>query len=405
MSKDFLQSHVGPESPLVLGFNPLTDSPWLPRKWRVTINHIIDRRDVAPESSGQPGGSTVYKWPKIAEKVTKIQVMTTHAALAQTGGTYVCFEDFAGFDEIDHVDISYAGNPLQTIYGLQMYIWHRLHKRQDKQDAEAVLVGGNMTQAERITAAASAQKFYVDIPAFFTYETHSSFPLLVLAEEIRFEVFYKQLSQVVNSDASLGNVTGGAITTQALRISFVQNIKSEKNIINSAVNEGNGIIFPILDVERQPLNLLQSGNTSFNVKITNAKAPCSYFSFVARKNSKINSTTYGNTFNQFETVSNWDLMANSDYLIRNVEHDYNLFYLNPLYYEGPPRDNIYGSSFSLVPENRYDCNGSNYFAMQNNPTLDVTMPSALGENYYLDAFFFVENFIQIKGPDVIKIFK
>jgi hypothetical protein len=403
MSRDFLQSHIGPESPLVLGFNPLDNSPWLARKWRVAINSVLDRRDIQPDTPGQYSNTTVYKIPKIAEKITKVQHIHTVSALARVGGTYARFEDFAGFDHIDNIQISYAGNLIQTIYGMQLYLWHRMHKRQDKQDAEAILVAGNRTVAERNADSAAAQTWVIDVPCFFTYETHSSFPIMVLADELRWETTFRPLAAIVQSDAAVGNVTG-TLTQQLMRVWFVHNIQLERDMMKTGVNEGNGLIFPILDVERQNLTLLPSGNQSFNVRLTNAKAPCSYFQFFIRKNSNIN-VNHANTFNAFENLREWDMTANAQPLKRTVEHDYNLYHINPLYYEGTPRDSIYGDSFSLVPENKYDCNGSNYFAMQNNPTLNITMPAVLGENHYSDVYLYVENFIQVKGPDVVKIFK
>lgn len=403
MSRDFLQSHVGPQSPMVLGYNPLENSPWLSRKWRVTINHMLDRRDLGPETAGTWGALSVYKLPKLAEKITKIQLVTVVSPLTRVAGTYARFEDFVGFDHIDRVELSYAGNMLQTLYSLQLYFWHRMHKRQDKQDAEAVITAGNLTVAERNALALGAQTWYLDLPFFFTYETHSSFPLMVLADELRLEVYFKNLQNIVQSDDAVGNITC-TITNQYVKVTFVHNINLERNIVKQGAQEGNGLLFPILDVERQTQVPLLAGDTQYPVRLTNVKSPCTYYQFVLRKNSNIN-TNNGNTFNAFENLKNHDLYANSQPLVRTIEHDYNLFYLNPLYYEGPCRDSIYGNSFSLVPENKYDANGSNLFSNQNNPTINIQMPATLGENYYFDGLFYVENFIQLKGADVIKVFK
>jgi hypothetical protein len=411
MSRDLLQSHVGPESPLVLGFNPITDSPWLPRNWKKTINHLIDRRDLPTESSGQFGGHSVYKLSKVAEKISKIQSKVTTSAITQSGGTASRFCEYVGFEMYDHIDLSYAGNPLQTLYGLQLYLWHLAHKRSDKRDAEATLVGGGgnfATPAQRNNTGAgkgtAAQTFYTDLPFFFTYETHNSFPILVLAEELRVEVYYKTIPQIVQSDAAVGNVTV-TLTNQVLRVTYVHNIQKERDILKNGVNADQGILFPILDVERQPLYLIASGSSSpFQIKLTNPKSPCTYSQFIFRKNSNIN-TNNGNTFNTFENVSSYNIEANNNPLVREVEHDYQMFYLNPMYYDGSPDDHIYGHSWSLAPENKMDAHGSNYFGMQNNPIINVTFTSAPAENWYFDGFFYVHNFIQVKGPDVIKIFK
>ncbi len=408
MSRDLLQSHVGPESPLVLGFNPITDSPWLPRNWKKTINHIIDRRDIPAESTGNFGSQTVYKLSKVAEKVSKIQHIVTTSAFTRTGGTFARFCDYVGFEMHDRIELSYAGNPLQTLYGLQLYLWHRMHKRQDKADAEAILVGGNLTTTQRNDTSGgrgtAAQTFYVDLPFFFTYETHNSFPILVLAEELRIEVHYKTVPQIVQSDATLGNVTVN-VTNQELRVTYVHNIQKERDILKVGVNSENGVLFPILDVERQPLYLITSGSTTAQIKLTNPKSPCTYFQFVLRQNADINSATYGNIFNNFQAITSWDAEANNNPLVRLVEHDYQMYYINPLYYEGTPRDFVYGHSFSLMPENKMDAHGSNYFAMQNNPLININFTSAIGSNWYFDGFFYVHNYIQVKGPDVVKIFK
>jgi hypothetical protein len=407
MSRDLLQSHVGPESPLVLGFNPITDSPWLPRNWKKTINHIIDRRDLPAESTGTYGGHTVFKISKIAEKVSKLQSVITVSALTRVGGTQSRFVKFVGFEMIDRAELSYAGNPLQTLYGLQLYLWSRMHKRSDKRDSEALLVGGIEAVTTRNTLATAAQTFYVDLPFFFTYETHNSFPILVLAEELRLEIYYKTLPQIVQSDATLGNVTG-SITSQELRVTYIHNIQKEREILKVGVNSDDGILFPVLDVERQPLYLIPSGSSSpFQIKLTNPKSPSTYCQFIFRKNSEINSVTYANEPNSFQHIASWNMEANNSPLVREVEHDYQLNYLNPLYYDGRSEENIYGHSWSLMPENRMDAHGSNYFGMQNNPIINVTFSASNtpAENWYFDGFFYVHNFIQVKGPDVIKIFK
>jgi hypothetical protein len=402
--RDFLQSHVGPESPLLLGFNPITDSPFIPRDWKRTINFTVDRRDINADNAPAFSAEQNFKMPKVAEKVGKLQLVYTISALTNGGaGTYERLVDFAGFEAIDRIEISYAGNHLQTIYGLQLYLWHRMHLRQDKQDAQAHLVGGNLTAAERNTAADAAQTFYVDIPAFFTYETHQSFPPLVLADELRIDVHFKSLNSIVQSDSAVGTVTA-TITSSKLRVTFINLIQMEREVIKQGTQEGNGLIFPILDVERQSSYQLASGSATHQVKLTNPKSPCSYFLFVVRNNADINTPYANNPFN-FQAIDSWNMEANNQPLVRDVEHEYQMYYLNPLYTDATPRDNVYGHYFSLAPENRVDHHGSNYFAMQNNPVINVTHTGALATNHYFDGLFFVHNFIQIKGPDIVKIFK
>lgn len=404
MSREFLQSHVGPESPLLLGFNPINDSPFIPRDWKRSINFTLDRRDINADNSPAFGGEQNFKMPKVAEKVGKIQLIFTISSLTNSGGgSYERLVDFAGFNAIDRVEISYAGNHLQTIHGLQLYLWHRMHLRQDKQDAEAHLVGGNLTTAERNTAADSSQTFYVDLPAFFTYETHQSFPPLVLADEIRIDVHYNTLNNIVQSDSAVGTVSA-TITSSKLRITFINLTQGERDVIKEGTQTGNGLIYPIMDVERQSSQQLQSGQSSHQVKLTNPKSPCSYFLFVVRANADIN-TAYDNDPYNFQAIDNWELEANNQPLVRTVEHDYQIYYLNPLYTDATPRENVYGHYFSLSPENRVDHHGSNYFAMQNNPVITINHASSLGTNHYFDGLFFVHNFIQIKGPDIVKIFK
>lgn len=384
-------------------------SLWLPEGWDVSANFHGEWKDLDANTVSDLGGTSIFQIQDTLMDYAGSFVLkfTKPAWNAGSGGSYDRMVDFAGYQFIDRIDINYGSNFIRSFTGYELQTYHhRMLKDRDESDAANVLVRGDLDPPDRATDFSSEVTYYVEIPFWIT-DTRKALPLSVLSHEMNISVKWNTFGNLVSSDHTTPPTPSSpAINTQKMRIYFVHVPSDEQAFLQTQSDSGSGLLYLINDLNSDSLieTTIPSGSTSFTQRLTNFKSPVVELIITVRKASLVKSATLGNDPFLRERIDSIKIQGSGLDIVPELEHDFIIHKLFPLYHSGVPGEFIYVISHSANPEDARDMHGSlNYFNITN-PTIVLTFASAISEDYLLDIQPVVKNLVQFKSGDVKKVY-
>lgn len=381
-------------------------SLWLPEGWDVSANWHGEWKDIDANVVSGLGGKTVFQiQDTLMDYAGAFVLKFTKPAWVAGGGAIDRMVDFAGYQFIDNVQITYGSNFVRSFTGYELQTYHhRMLKDRDEQDAANELVRGDKSDAERAADYLASVTYYVDIPFWIT-DTRKAIPISVLSHEMNITIQWNTLANLVFSDGA-PTTPSPAITDQKMRIYFVHVPSDEQAFLQTQSDTGNGLLYLINDLSSDAVKevTIPSGSTTFTHRLTNYKSPVVEHIVTIRKASNVNSTTFGNDPFLREQIATITIQGSGLDIVPALEHDFLINKIFPLYHSGPPGEYIYVIPHSANPEDARDHYGSlNYFNISN-PTMVLTFPAGLSEDHILDIQPVVKNLVQFKSGDMKKVY-
>jgi len=407
MSKEVLNSKFNVQDPLHIA----SYSPGLTiyghKGYTKLPNWEREVQPVTATSAAPTFGTTVrFTWPKRSTFIGMHHLVATVSALTPNGGGTARLVDYAGFRLYPLIQYRYGSNLLQSIDYVTMHILHRLNKRREARDAEAVLVGGNLSIAERESLGLAAQTFYTEVPAFFT--SHPSCYLNRDALSHDFEIAITLCTAAELSQATSGTAPTFSLTNLYVR-TILHHVEDDERDDNTARTlAGAGIVQPIRDYETQYTNSLAGGQTTYTINLNLLKGLVSDMRFLFRRTTSL--TSPGTVNNQpFEYVTfdndfmSWQIRASGIQVVSSRTGRENLFIDNAGEHTGIAGIPLYGYVASWDVEDWLNSTGHHNYGGFSQPQLIITFASDPGP-LVLDLWDLSLNTVQHVKGEIVKNF-
>ena len=310
---------------------PLTQTP----SWGVYVDFSVDNSSI----------------DVLADLVLVLGV----SALTTTGGTFKRF--VAGVENfIDHIEITTGDQTIEWVYPESISIRNAFLKL-DEQKRRLYLASGNDTSANLVTAAASAQQFFLSIPSY--YNTNGGWYLKGQATPLKLRIVMRNLTDIVVTDGTLPVASITSVSLRSVGRDFDSQATNQA-LIQNQVKAGN-YAFRYLIPVHQPKNSLVYGTTSYSINLSSLIGTFSHIFIIVRNSSSI-TTALSNDPNAYIPLSTFSIKNSSGSIIPAgiaMDSSYNLTYYNNMYWSGNGADvntglangskNIYSIVFSEQP--------------------------------------------------------
>jgi hypothetical protein len=195
--------------------------------------------------------------------------VTRSAATGGNVGTTSCFNDFEGYSSIDNVRFYYSNKMFHECYGEELYRKFLQKYTQEQRNAMAAMQFGNKSDAQRVTNAASAYTWTVDLMVPWE-KLKKAIPMVAMPNKIRVEVNYKTLDKCMRDSASVTT----AITAGKLRCFYTHLLHDNRKIKYNQVHTGAGVGVKTITSEyhlRESLTTTASPTGRVTVRLRNIK--------------------------------------------------------------------------------------------------------------------------------------
>ena len=346
-----------------------------------------------------PGQALTFETPKNGSRLGKVYLSYSVSALTQTGGSTISLPNYAGYECIDHIDVYYGSNKIQTVTGHQA--WLRVYKSLPVEDIGAIAStsGGGLTLGGRQAVATAPQQFFVELPLFWCDNTHKYIPIENFTTGITINVYFLPPVQLLQATGT--NPTFTYYNSMLYCTTIAQTVGEVSQIRNLVAATSDGYVVPCLDVETARM-IVNQGTTDVQLDVTpKIKGHVTDFILEVRAQADLNTPgaiVLDNTlpYNPL-TVG---IMANNNYLMHDQIAPFLIYNHWREEYVGVNTRNLIAWSFALNPAENFHTYGSVYFGGMRSILLHLTfapgqLSSAAG--YYVDMTCWERNAVQLKG--------
>lgn len=158
---------------------------------------------------------------------------------ALSSGTTPEYIDYFPYVLISEVQIEVAGQKLQTIRGLEMFMMHNI-TRQSEHLYQGMVFGG-LSRAARAAASGATVRAWVPLPAFWTGSLASYLPYLDTVVNTPISITI-QLSSLNEIHANNGGTTTGTINRIRVLQEYVHALRSETKAMISEIGSVNSVL-------------------------------------------------------------------------------------------------------------------------------------------------------------------
>lgn len=383
-----------------------SESQWYPSFIGTCKEVRYAYRDIPFQSVMLYGRSANIYLPKAGDFIINMALHLTFNAGA--GATNPSFkQDISSLFE--RITLFYGGSILQVIYPDQIYC----SSVQDDFETANIRVDrqGLVNLANRQTLATTAQRYQFRIESFLDY---SSFPVSLLADQIRVEFNLRQKTNITESTANFNLLTGLDVTDNFLRVKYAYVKKDTLNNLAKLSLSQYGLFFPYLDSIHQQ-NVVPAGSTQLRVLLSNIKGLVSWGCFFIRETRQVNDNT-GNVNFQFTNTIPWTSFNIQDSAVKiypaenqnDMTFEENRFhrlydlgsYVAPAIpsavtdYRGFFTFSAHSVDHPLLPD-QLENRGYYNFSATTNCFLNVTLQAPLANECYVDVFAFHHNALNL----------
>jgi len=398
-------------------FDDLFSSSWGYRGYKTRPDFSRQRIDITPDNTGVSYGGTLrFTIPKRAAILRRLSFAVSVAALG--GPTNPRFVDFAAFRLLERTLMRYGANEIQDIRPLQHYVETRMDYRRKDQEAIARLAGGDLSAAERITAAAARQDWIVHIPFHFSETPDKCIFLEGLGFPIEIDITLAALADISTGQTATA-VSGGALTNIRLVAELVHIEDYERDFHIERTLDEVGLLQSVRDFRFQPASSITAAAAVFDYPLTNLKGSCYSIRYITQDITEANSSTTGGAtattddkdFFNFLTWTataddTWILQASGINVVDPMTQQWNIDVENRDLHSGDPGDLIYGYDFTYQPEDKRNCTGHKTWAGMTNPTIQLRAGGAgFPANLQIIGISREYNATHTIQGDLIKVFK
>jgi hypothetical protein len=349
-------------------------------------------------------GKTIrFKIPKRWTFIGDIQLETVVSAVTANGGGTARLVDFAGFRICEKASARYGSNQVQDVTHEDLIRLHKLYKKKNIREAEAALVGGDLSILERETLGLAAQTFLTDLPFWWTH--HPSLYLNRDALSHDLEILITTPSVGDMTQGTSGTTPSLTLTSLQLRVRGIHVEDHERDDHTASTLHGAGIVSAIRDFERQFDNVIASGQTTYQIPLTGLKGLCSDFRFTVKNaTQKTSPGTVSNDPYSNLAVASWEIKAGGVQIVDSRTDLQDQFYHRPRDHISDVATRMYGYSPAIDPEDLLNSTGHHNYSGFTQPTLYITFASAPVVSQVVDVWMLTYNTVQHSKAEILKNF-
>lgn len=433
-ARDLIRTNTGPQSGLVFD-NNFAESHFAPKGWSKTTNTSMQKLSYKPANASLDGFGSTLEWrpPKNIDFLGFPVVQIPFSTITPgTGGTFARLMDYAGPGAINNITISHVSNLLTKFDG-QLYVPLYLKNRDErcKHQWDPLLLG-NLSPTSRNILGQAPQVAQVPLDGlfWFTYATSCFVPLIILSHELRVEITFNTLGQVLESDHT-GGTPACTISTQSIRgvsyplsmIFLGSHVTGDERVWQTSLYENDGVMTAFKQYKAQPREtILANTQGVVSVHLTSIKDQISEIFWVIRKQSDASNNFTADRNRRLSYVS-FSFTGNGGEMIANHTKEYVDRRLREQFHSSRTGqlDNIGFYSPAWTPEDPVNNTGSFHMGIISDPTLNLDFGSAAGqsdaydclngtgsegvaENVVIDVYVEAFNWLHYVGGDINKIF-
>lgn len=279
------------KDPVSAGLFAEGSSQYFPSAWGTVSNSYWDVVQYTPQTVGSWGGHTTWAIPNnVCTYFGKMFLAFRTAAVAGAAGSSYRFDDFLAYAAWRDAHIKYGSQVTDNLegeftkvkfYDEQMPLQKRL--------AIAPYIQGPLPQAARHANLVNGVECLVELPFFFARGYSASLPL-VMGSDLHCSVFWRQWSEVIDSDAGEIAAAPAAPLLEDQRL-FIQQIYAADNEQAALLSLAQSGIVKLKDsqittrfINSSPL----SGVQTFEIPTPNVNLPTTYQNITLRLQSALN---------------------------------------------------------------------------------------------------------------------
>jgi hypothetical protein len=237
------QAHLARQFGLMSGlaFNEdYTKSPYFYRGYSTMPNSWHELKSITPDVKEVTyGATTEFRIPVQFDKLGQTTLAWTQAILTTTGGAYRRFCDWFPLALIEKIEIIADNTVVFTHAPEKKYLRVQKFVATEERDAEAACLFGNLSTAQRNTAATAVQDVIYDIPFQYTLAPDRYLEMRALADAPTLRITWRRLEQVVQTD---GTVPVSAISNLRLLVNAIHFEAGERNVHVLLTEKDHGIV-------------------------------------------------------------------------------------------------------------------------------------------------------------------
>lgn len=406
-ARDLIRTNTGPQSGLIFN-NDFDSSSFTPKGWQKYHNYSTQKQEITATNSTTDAIQTTleFKPAKNADYYGFLCLQTPFTAITPgTNYSYYRLCDYAGIFAIDNIKISHVSNLLTQLDMNVYYPKYMLHSDRRKRYMYDPLLLGNLSPLVRGNLARSPQVALTPLDGFFwfTYSTSSFIPVIILSHELRFEVTYKAVTSIIESDHTSGTPTVSispvsikGVTYNPALVFMTTHVTGDERSWQVNMYENEGIMMPFKEYKSQPRTTIIA-NTSgvIPIRLTSLKDQISELWFVIRRQADVQ-TNYKNDYTRTLTYVSANFVGNGgemvpfhtkEYIDRRIREQFHSSYLSENFHIGV-------IPFSWIPEDPVNCTGSIHMGIISDPILNINVGTVAGQSTAFDV-------LNGTGPDSI----
>jgi len=411
MSKEKLSTHFAiQDAVLISDYHPAV-SPFGYKGYGTVTNFVTYWTYINSINNASLGGTLRFTIPRQQDFLGPVWVyVNTSAVTPVSPATQAWLCDYFGFQLLQNLLVKYAANIIQNLYPTALYALHKCHRDLKAAYAANILIGGEMSDGDRQTAANGQQYFWVELPAPWGAhpETYEFTEALSQEMEFIFTLASAQQTTQGNSGSAGGTYT---LNTLQLYTLLVHVDKEERELNVQKMLSGGGIIRHIRDFEYVSGILVPSGTTTQNVPLSGIRGSVVNLRFMFRLDSTLNSFGQSGFYpfrayriNDINTTANWQITAAGLQVWPITVAKENVYLQNVIHFSAFPGEPLYGYCPGIDVEDVINCTGHDSYSGLSNAMLMLNFVTATSANMWLDIVTIDDNTIQTSKGDEIRNF-
>lgn len=388
-SNNHLSRQFGLFSALVFDEN-IGNSKYFYRGYKTQRNSYTELKSLAPvDKDVVLGATTEFRVPLYFDKLGPLTLSWDQGILTTTGGTYRRFCDWFPLALIEKIEWIYNSNVVHTHYPLKKYIKVNKFVNVEQRDAEAHLLAGNLTTAQRNTLATAVQEIHYDLPLQTALAPDRYLEIRSLADSPILRVTWRRLDNIIQTD---GTVPVSAITNCRLIMNAIHLEVAERDVQILTTEKDDGIVRLVEESRvntRHPSAIISPdlwggggapiGTHKVELKNYRTDIRCIFFIIRKRANYDPPNLTRNLWYEAGELtnagvdyIKRFRLVTGSDEeLTPWISAKYNLFIQHPQHFFGPAGTRIYCITWAANPMDELNASGSYNFMSIADPMLEL----------------------------------
>lgn len=196
-----------------------------PSGWVKTKNYVEELMTFSANSSTHTrGSSSIIEIDKRADLLGSMHLVYDRAAFAVTNGVnYICAVDWEAYYAIQEITFSYGNKVFWRTNGELLVNNIKEYDPPTKRKNKALMASGDLTPIERQYSAYLAQRFTVDLDVPWK-KLEKLFPILALPNKIRIEVFWRPVTELIQTATTVLTLNTQATAATSLTLGTITNL-------------------------------------------------------------------------------------------------------------------------------------------------------------------------------------